>query len=110
MSKDRFKSKYKIKRDDTVIVVAGNDKGSEGRVLEITGDGRVVVEGVNVIKKATRPNPQFPNGGIVDKEAPIQMSNVQLKDPKTGGPTRVGRRVEDGKIVRYAKKSGQVID
>jgi len=106
----RFKPKNHLKKDDIVIVVAGVNKGSEGKVLKVYPNGRVLIDGVNIIKKATRPNAQYPNGGIVSKEAPIHISNVMLKDPKTGSATRVGRKEVDGKNVRYAKKSGEVID
>lgn len=93
------------------MVIAGENKGAEGKVLKVfPSKGRILVDGVNIIKKATRPNAQHPNGGIVEKEAPIALSNVMLKDPKTGTPTRVGRKKVDGKTVRFAKKSGEVID
>ncbi|MFK7904286.1 MAG: 50S ribosomal protein L24 [Chitinophagales bacterium] len=106
----RFKPKYRIKKGDTVVVITGEDKGTEGRVLTIdTETGRAVVEGVNIITRHTKPNNQYPEGGLIEREAPIQISNVMLVDPKTGSPTRVGRRTEDGKIVRYSKKSGEVI-
>ena len=106
----RFKPKYRIKKGDTVVVITGEDKGTEGRVLSIdTETGRAVVEGVNVITRHTKPNNQYPEGGLIEREAPIQISNVMLVDPKTGNATRVGRRTEGGKIVRYSKKSGEVI-
>ena len=110
MSNQRFKPKFPIRKDDVVVVVAGEDKGKEGRVLRVYPNGRVLIDGVNIISKATRPNADNPNGGIVKKEAPIAVSNVMLKDPKTGTPTRIGRKLVDGKSVRYAKKSGEVID
>lgn len=110
MSKQRFKPKYPIRKDDQVIVVAGEDKGLEGRVLKVYPNGRVLIDGVNIVSKATRPNADNPNGGIVKKEAPISISNIMLKDPQSGKPTRVGRKMVDGKSVRYAKKSGEVID
>ena len=107
---NRFSPKLKIKKNDTVVVLAGNDKGKKGRIIEVLIDkGRVLVEGVNVISRHTKPNAATPNGGIVKKEAPIHISNVALADPKTGVATRVGRKVENGKIVRIAKKSGEVI-
>ncbi len=106
----RFKPKFRIQKGDTVIVITGEGKGSKGRVLSIdTEKGRAIVERVNLIKRHTKPNNQHQEGGIIEKEAPIQISNLMLIDPKTGEPTRVGRRVEGGKIVRYAKKSGEVI-
>ncbi|MEZ4887366.1 MAG: 50S ribosomal protein L24 [Chitinophagales bacterium] len=110
-NKKRFKPKYRIKKGDTVVVITGEDKGTEGRVLEIdTEKGKALVEGVNIITRHTKPNNQYPEGGLIEKEAPIQISNIMLVDPKTGNSTRVGRRIEDGKIVRYAKKSGEVIN
>ncbi len=104
-------SKLKIKKGDTVYVNAGEDRGKEGRVLKVLADkGRVIVEGINIVTKATKPNAQHPQGGLVKMEAPIAISNVNIVDPKTGKPTRVGRRLgDDGKLVRYAKKSGEVI-
>jgi large subunit ribosomal protein L24 len=104
-------NKLKIKKGDTVRVIAGNDKGSTGKVLEVMVDAnRAVVEGVAMVSKATKPNAQNTQGGIVKKEAPVHISNLQLIDPKSGNPTRVGRREgADGKLVRYAKKSGEEI-
>ena len=102
--------KLKIKKGDTVYVNAGNDKGKTGKVLEVLRDkDRVIVEGVNMVSKHTKPNSQNPQGGIVKQEAGIHISNVQLVDPKTGAPTRVGFRMEGDKKVRYAKKSGEEI-
>ncbi len=103
------KPKYAIRKNDIVVVIAGEDKGKEGKVLEVMANGRVLVDGVNIVSKATRPNATHPNGGIIQKEAPVSMSNVLLKDPKTGKPTRVGRKEVNGKMVRFAKKSGEVI-
>ncbi len=104
-------SKLHIKKGDTVYVNAGNDKGKTGRVLQVLVDKqRAIVEGVNVISKHTKPNAQNPNGGIEKKEAPIHISNLNPVDPKTGKPTRIGRKEDNkGKLVRYAKKSGEVI-
>ncbi|MCL7988805.1 50S ribosomal protein L24 [Sphingobacterium sp. lm-10] len=101
----------KLKKGDLVKVIAGNSKGVQGKVLQINVDsGRAVVEGANIVKKHTKPSAASPNGGIIEKEAAINISNLTLIDPKTGEPTRVGRRVnEEGKIVRYAKKSGEEI-
>jgi large subunit ribosomal protein L24 len=110
ISINRFEPKFGIRKDDIVIVTSGADKGKEGKVLMVYPEGRVLVDQVNLVSKATRPNPNQPNGGIVKMESPINISNVSLKDPKTGKATRVGRRLEDGKLVRYAKKSGEVID
>ncbi|WP_259780390.1 50S ribosomal protein L24 [Aestuariispira ectoiniformans] len=101
----------KIKKGDKVVVTTGRDKGKEGEVLQVLPkDGRVVVQGVNVVKRHTRPT-QLNAGGIVEKEAALDASNVALVDPKDGKPTRVGFKVlEDGKKVRVAKRSGEVID
>jgi large subunit ribosomal protein L24 len=103
--------KLHIKKGDTVKVIAGDDKGRTGKVLSVQVDkNRAVVEGVNMVSKATKPNAQNTQGGIVKQEAPIHISNLQLIDPKSGNPTRVGRKVgADGKLVRYAKKSGEEI-
>lgn len=101
----------KIKKGDTVVVTAGRDKGKQGEVLKVMPkDERVVVQGVNMVKRHTRPS-QTNAGGIVDKEAAIAVSNVALIDPKDGKATRVGfKTLEDGKKVRFAKRSGEVID
>lgn len=99
-----------VKTGDKVKVIAGKDKGKEGTVIKtLAAKDRVVVEGVNMIKKHQKPNNQYPQGGIIELEAPIHVSNVQLLDPSTNEPTRVGRKVEDGKKVRYAKKSGTTL-
>lgn len=109
MSYKRFAPKFKIKKDDVVIVNAGADKGKEGKVLEIHSDtGKAIVEGVNLAKKHTKPTNENP-GGINEISLPIHISNLTLKDPKSGEPTRVGYRIEDGKSVRYSKKSGETI-
>ena len=104
-------SKIHIKKGDTVYVLAGEDKGKTGRVLAVLRDkNRAIVEGVNIVTKATKPTAQYPQGGLVKKEAPIHISNINLVDPKTGKPTRVGVRVNDkGEKVRFAKKSGEEI-
>ena len=102
--------KLHIKKGDTVYVNAGNDKGKTGKVLEvITSKDRAIVEGINIVSKHTKPSPKHPQGGIVKQEAGVQISNLQVVDPKTGKPSRIGRKVVDGKIVRYAKKSGEEI-
>ncbi len=102
--------KLHIKKGDTVYVNAGNDKGKTGKVLEvIPSKDRAIVEGINIVSKHTKPSPKHPQGGIVKQEASVHISNLQVVDPKTGGPTRIGRKVVDGKIVRYAKKSGEEI-
>lgn len=101
--------KLKIKTGDTVRVIAGDHKGSEGKVLTVFIEkNKAIVEGVNMIKKHMKPSAQNPQGGIVEKEAAIQISNLSLITSK-GEITRVGYRVEDGKKVRYAKKSNEVI-
>jgi large subunit ribosomal protein L24 len=105
-------NKLHVKKDDKVFVITGKDKGKTGRVLEAyPRENRVLVEGVNMIKKHQKPNQENPQGGIISKEAPIHVSNVMLIDPKSGKPTRVGyKTLENGKKVRIAKKSGEVID
>jgi large subunit ribosomal protein L24 len=102
----------RIRRDDVVIVIAGKDKGSSGKVIKVlTKEERVVVEGVNLVKRHTAPSVAHPNGGVVSKEASLHVSNVALRDPKTGKPTRVGFKVNDkGRKVRVAKGSGVEID
>ncbi len=106
-----MQKKLHIKKGDTVIVNAGNYKGQQGKVLEvIRKTDRAIVEGVNMIKKHTKPNATSPQGGIVEKEAPIHVSNLMLKDPKSGKATRIGRKLDEkGKLVRYSKKSGEEI-
>lgn len=102
----------RVKKDDQVVVIAGKDKGTKGRVVRILREeNRVVVEGVNRVKRHTKPTPKNPAGGIIEKEAPIHLSNVMLLDGKTEKPTRV-RFAEgaDGKKVRVAVKSGAQID
>ena len=100
-----------VRRDDTVKVIAGKDKGKEGKVLRaLPKKGRVVVEKVNVVKKAMRPTRENPRGGIMEIEAPLHVSNVMLVCPKCGQPTRVGlKRDDDGKRVRVCKKCGKDI-
>ena len=101
----------KIKKGDTVYVLAGDDKGKTGRVLNVLPEqGKAIVEGVNIVSKSTKPNAKAPQGGIIKKEAPIDLSNLAVVDPKSGKPTRVGFRFdENGKKVRYSKKSGEEI-
>ena len=103
--------KLHIKKGDMVQVIAGDNKGQQGKVLKVEAEKqRAIVEGVNLCKKATKPNAQNPQGGIVEKEAPIHVSNLQVLDPKGGKPTKGGRRLNaKGKLVRYAKKSGEEI-
>ncbi len=100
-----------VKKGDTVIVISGNDKGKTGKILKVlVKDNRVLVEGVNVVSRHTKPSNANPDGGIIKKEAPIHASNVQLLDPKTNEATKVGHKEVDGKKVRFAKKSGTVLD
>ncbi len=103
-------AKLHIKKGDTVIVNSGVNKGKEGKVLQVFPDKqRAIVEGINMVSKHTKPNTDNPQGGIIKKEAPIHISNLNVKDPSTGKPTRIGRKLVDGKLVRYAKKSGEEI-
>lgn len=99
-----------VKTGDKVKVLAGKDKGKEGVITKaFPKKDRVIVEGVNVVKKHTKPSNTNPSGGIVEKEAPIHVSNVMLIDPSTNQPTRVGYKVVDGKKVRVSKKTGEII-
>jgi large subunit ribosomal protein L24 len=102
----------KIRKGDKVVVLAGRDKGKQGTVLRVLDDSRVLVENVNMIKRHTKPNPnKGVTGGIIDREAPIHVSNVALFNPATGKGERVGMRVmQDGSKVRFFKKSGEVAD
>ncbi|HKJ79904.1 MAG TPA: 50S ribosomal protein L24 [Prolixibacteraceae bacterium] len=106
-----MQKKLHIKKGDTVVVITGVNKGKKGRVLEIVRKtNRAIVEGVNLMKKHTKPNADNPQGGIVEQEAPIHISNLMLVDPKSGEPTRVGRKLNDnGKLVRVSKKTGEEI-
>ncbi len=100
-------AKLHIKKGDTVYVNAGDDKGKTGRVLE---KNRAVVEGINIVSKSTKPSAKYPQGGIIKIEAPVHISNLNVVDPKSGKGTRIGRRrSENGKLVRYSKKSGEEI-
>ncbi|MBE9487788.1 MAG: 50S ribosomal protein L24 [Bacteroidetes bacterium] len=102
--------KLHIKKGDQVYVNAGKDKGKEGKVLEVVVEKqRAIVEGMNIVSKHAKPNAKNPQGGIEKIEAPIHISNLQPLDPKSGKPTRIGRKMVDGKLVRYAKKSGEEI-
>lgn len=104
-------SKLHIKKGDTVFVNAGEDKGKTGTVVKVLVEKqRAIVEGVNMVSKSQKPNAKNPQGGIIKMEAPIHISNLNVVDPKSGKPTRIGRRTnESGKLVRYAKKSGEEI-
>ncbi|MFY4777172.1 50S ribosomal protein L24 [Metabacillus sp. RGM 3146] len=100
-----------VKKGDKVMVISGKDKGKQGTVLEAyPKKERVLVEGINIVKKHAKPTQENPQGGILNQEAPVHVSNVMLIDPKSGEPTRVGYKVEDGKKVRVAKKSGESLD
>jgi len=100
-----------VKKGDNVIVISGNDKGKIGKVLEVlVKQNRVVVEGVNITTRHLKPSNENPDGGIEKIEAPIHASNVQILDPKTEDRTRIGKKIVDGKKVRYAKKSGEILD
>ena len=103
-------SKLHIKKGDIVFVNTGTDKGKTGRVVKVLVDKqRAIVEGLNMVTKHAKPNAKNPQGGREQVEAPIHISNLNVVDPKTGKPTRVGRKVVEGKIVRFSKKSGEVI-
>ncbi|MBR3021454.1 MAG: 50S ribosomal protein L24 [Bacteroidaceae bacterium] len=104
-------SKLHIKKGDMVYVNAGEDKGKTGRVLKVDIEKqRAIVEGVNMMSKSAKPSAKHPQGGIVKQEAPIHISNLNVLDPKTNKPTRIGRRLgENGKLVRYSKSSGEEI-
>lgn len=105
-----MQKKMHIKKGDLVKVISGVSKGKEGKILSIDRDkNRAVVEGLNMVSKHTKPNAANPQGGIVKQEAGIHVSNLMVIDPKTGEAVRVGRKEVDGKLVRYSKKSGEVI-
>lgn len=111
MSKQQHKpSKLKVRKGDVVRIIAGEDRGKQGKVLFVEpAKQRAIVEGVNIVSKHLRPNATYPNGTIEKKEAPIHVSNLMVIDPKSNEPTRVGRKLVDGKLVRIAKKSGEEI-
>lgn len=101
----------KIKCDDEVIVLAGKDKGKRGKVRKIVSESRMIVTGINMVKKHTKPNPQAGvQGGIVEQEAAIQVSNLAIFNPETSKADRIGFRVDDGKKVRFFKSNGAALD
>ena len=103
--------KLKIKSGDLVLVTAGDHKGSEGKVLRVLKDkNKAIVEGINLVKKHQKPSAASPQGGITEMEAPIHISNLAVKDPKSGEATRVGFKMEGDKKVRYLIKTGEVLD
>ena len=100
----------KIKRDDQVIVIAGKDKGKTGKVFQVLANGKIIIEGVNTVKKHQKPNPQAGvEGGIIDINAPIEVSNVAIYNSETGKADRVGFRLEDGKKVRFFKSNNELV-
>ena len=104
--------KLHVKKGDTVKVLSGNSKGQEGKVIEVLiAKSRAIVEGVNMVSKHSKPNAANPQGGIIKMEASIHISNIMVVDPKSGDATRIGRKLDDksGKLVRYSKKSGEII-
>jgi large subunit ribosomal protein L24 len=104
------KVKLKVRKGDMVMIMSGESKGKQGKVLSVVKESnRAIVEGVNQVSKHSKPNAKNTQGGIVKQEASIHISNMMVIDPKTGKPTRVGRKLEDGKLVRFAKKSGEII-
>ncbi len=106
------KHKFHIRTGDNVVVIAGDEKGKKGTVKEVLRDeDRVIITGLNIVKRHVKPSNENPEGGYLEKEAPIHISNVSIADPKTGEPTRIGRKRNEktGKLERYAKKSGEVI-
>ena len=103
-------AKFNIKKNDTVIVLAGEDKGKTGKVLKVlVKENRAIVEGVNIVSKSAKPSAKHPQGGIIKQEAPIHISNLSLIDPKSGKPTRIAVKREGKNVVRIAKKSGEEI-
>jgi len=100
----------KLKRDDEVIVIAGKDKGKTGKISTVLANGKVIIEGVNTVKKHQKPNPQAGvEGGIIEQSAPIQISNVAILNSETGKADRVGFRLEDGKKVRFFKSNNELV-
>ncbi|MFN3402931.1 MAG: 50S ribosomal protein L24 [Cytophagaceae bacterium] len=107
-----MKPKFHIKKGDTVKIISGDFRGKSGKVLNVlTDENKAIVEGQNIVSKHTKPSATQPNGGIVKKEAPIHISNLMLVDPATGEATKVGRKLDkDGKLKRYSKKTGKIIE
>ncbi len=106
-----MQKKLNIRKGDTVMIIAGDSRGQQGKVLRIDTDtNKAIVEGVNLVSKHTKPNTKSPHGGIIKKEAPVHISNLKLID-NSGKPTRIGRKIDPKteKLVRYSKKSGEVI-
>lgn len=104
--------KIKIKKGDEVLVIAGRDRGARGKVMKmLPSQGRAIVERINMVKRHTRPNPQKQvQGGVLEREAPIELSNLMVICPESGNPTRIGRKkLEDGRSARYSKKGGAVL-
>ena len=105
-------TKLKLKKDDTVVVISGASKGTQGKIIKvIPSSNRAIVEGVNMVSRHTKPNAANPQGGILKQESSINISNLMLVDPKSGKPTKIGRKRDEktDKLVRFAKKSGEVI-
>jgi large subunit ribosomal protein L24 len=104
--------RMKVRRGDLVVVISGRDKGKSGKVIgAFPGEGKVLVERVNMVKRHTKPNPKNQTGGIVEKELPVDVSKVMVLDPASNKPSRIGRkRLNDGSLVRFVKKSGQTLE
>ncbi|MDW8089664.1 MAG: 50S ribosomal protein L24 [Bacteroidia bacterium] len=110
MSRTRFVPKLHIRRGDLVKVLSGKDRGKTGRVIRVfPKKGLAIVEGVALVKKRVRKSQRYPQGGVIEVERPIPVCKLQVIDPSTGKPTRIGRRLEGGRWVRYAKKSGKTL-
>lgn len=108
--KSNKQQKLHIRKGDMVQVLAGDSKGQQGRVLSVlTIEKKAIVEGINMVSKHSKPSAKNTQGGIVKKEAPVHISNLMLIEPGTGKPTKVGRKIEKGKLVRFSRKSGEVI-
>jgi len=106
-----MQTKLNIKKGDRVIVITGKNKGQQGEIIKsLPSAGKVIVAGVNVVRRHTKPSQVNPEGGIKTKELPIHASNVMHIDPKSGKPTKIGYRIENGRKLRFAKKSGELID